>query len=74
MRELFRPYRNWRTHVLTLLGLAAVVLLIGETDSIATLLATKPLGFLVAYLTYRLGRYWDSKGKINELMELANEE
>ena len=30
--------------------------------------------FVVAYIIYRLGKYWNVKGKINELMALAEEE
>lgn len=74
MKDIFFPFRNWRTHVLTVLAFVAIVLLIGETDSLAVILITKPLGLAVCYGIYRLGKYWDSKGKINELMQLANEE
>lgn len=28
----------------------------------------------LAYIIYRLGKYWDAKGKINELTALAEEE
>ena len=77
MKKYFIPYLNWRVHVLTLLAMVALVLLAGDTDeSCSTLyfLFIKVVGFGVAYITYRLGKYWDGKGKINELMSLADEE
>ncbi len=77
MKQFFTPFTNWRVHVLAVLAMAALVLLVSEPDDSApllTYLAVKAAGFALAYVIYRLGRYWNSKGKINELMALANEE
>lgn len=74
MDKYFKIYRNWRVHVLTILVMVAMFLLLGDCDDIGYLLLTKGIGFGVAYIIYRLGKYWNAKGKINELMALAEEE
>lgn len=77
MKELLTPFRNWRVIVLTLLGMVAAVLILSEESEDASLLSffiAKAIGFALAYITYRLGKYWDAKGKINELTALAEEE
>lgn len=74
MKELFTPFRNWRVIVLAVLVMVAVVLILGDCDDMDCLLLTKGVGFGLAYIIYRLGKYWDAKGKINELTALAEEE
>lgn len=74
MKELFTPFRNLRVIVLAVLVMVAAVLILGECDDMGNLLFTKCVGFGLAYIIYRLGKYWDAKGKINELTELAEEE
>jgi hypothetical protein len=74
MDKYFKIYRNWRVHVLTILVMVAMFLLLGDCDDMGYLLLTKGIGFGVAYIIYRLGKYWNAKGKINELMALAEEE
>ena len=74
MKELFTPFRNWRVIVLAVLVMVAAVFILGDCDDMGYLLFTKGVGFGLAYIIYRLGKYWDAKGKINELMELAEEE
>lgn len=74
MRELFTPFRNWRVIVLAVLVMAAAVFILGDCDDMGYLLFTKVIGFSLAYIIYRLGKYWNVKGKINELMVLAEEE
>lgn len=77
MNKYLTPFTNWRTHVLAVLAMAALVFLVSEPDDSAPLsvyLAVKAAGFALAYVIYRLGKYWNSKGKINELMALASEE
>ena len=74
MDKYFRIYRNWRVHVLTILVMVAAVFFLGDCDDMGYLLLTKGIGFGIAYITYRLGKYWKAKGKINELMALAEEE
>lgn len=74
MDKYFKIYRNWRVHVLTILVMVAMFLLLGDCDDMGYLLLTKGVGFGVAYIIYRLGKYWNAKGKINELTALAEEE
>ena len=74
MKELFTPFRNWRVIVLAVLVMVAAVFILGECDDMGYLLFTKGVGLGIAYIIYRLGKYWDAKGKINELTALAEEE
>lgn len=74
MKELFTPFRNWRVIVLAVLVMFAAVFILGDCDEMGYLLFTKGVGFGLAYIIYRLGKYWDAKGKINELTALAEEE
>lgn len=74
MKELFTPFRNWRVIVLAVLVMVDAVFILGECDDMGYLLFTKGVGFGLAYIIYRLGKYWDAKGKINELTALAEEE
>lgn len=74
MDKYFKIYRNWRVHVLTLLCMVAALFILGDCDDMGYLLFTKGVGLGIAYIIYRLGKYWDAKGKINELTALAEEE
>ena len=74
MKELFTPFRNWRVIVLAVLVMVAAVLLLCECDDMGNLIFAKGVCFVLAYIIYRLGKYWDAKGKINELTALAEEE
>ena len=74
MKELFTPFRNWRVIVLAVLVMFAAVFIFGDCDEMGYLLFTKGVGFGLAYIIYRLDKYWDAKGKINELTALAEEE
>lgn len=74
MKELFTPFRNWRVIVLAVLMMVAAVFILGECDDMGYFLFTKVIGSGLAYIIYRLGKYWDAKGKINELKALAEEE
>lgn len=74
MKELFTPFKNWRVIVLAVLVMFAALFILGDCDDMGYLLFTKGVGFGLAYIIYRLGKYWDAKGKINELTALAEEE
>lgn len=76
MKELLIPFTNWRVHVLAALGMVAAILLSGTNDDagMLTFIIVKAAGFALAYGIHRLAKHWDSKGKINELMALADEE
>lgn len=77
MEKYWKIYTNWRVYVLTVLVMVAAVLLLCEMDedtSLSYFFIVKGIGFGLAYIIYRLGKYWNAKGKINELMALAEEE
>ena len=74
MRQNINIYRNKRVLALIMLCMVATVLILSECDDMTGLLVTKAAGFAIAAGTYRLGRFWSAKGKINELMSLAAEE
>ena len=77
MTKYLNAYRNWRVVLLSLLALADGFLLLCETDEdceLGYLIIVKVVAFALAYFIYRLGKYWNGKGKINELMALADED
>ena len=74
MDKYFKIYRNWRVIVLAVLVMFAALFILGDCDDMGYLLFTKGVGFGLAYIIYRLGKYWDAKGKINELTALVEEE
>lgn len=77
MEKYWKIYTNWRVYVLTVLVMVAAVLLLCEMDedtSLSYFFIVKGIGIGLAYLIYRLGKYWNGKGKINELMALADED
>ncbi len=67
MKKYLIPFLNWRVLVLSLLAMAALVLILGEAESLKVFLSIKAVGFALGYLCYRLSRYWDNRGLINEL-------
>lgn len=71
MKKYLNIYRNWRVIVLFLLCMVAALFILGDCDDMGYLLFIKGVGFGLAYIIYRLGKYWDAKGKINELTALA---
>lgn len=74
MNKFFKVHLNWRINVLAVMAMMVTVLVVSDSDSIFLLFLTKTAGFFLGYLTFRLSKYWDSKDKVNELRELADEE
>ena len=74
MNKFFKIHLNWRINVLAVLAMMVTILIVSDSDSIFLLFLTKTAGFFLGYLTFRLGKYWNSHNKINELRELADEE
>lgn len=74
MNKFFKIHLNWRINVLVILAMVVTILLASDCENLCLLFTTKLVGFLLGYISFRLGKYWDSRGKIPELMELANEE
>ena len=73
MKELFTPFRNWRVWCLCIMALPAIILLLGEAEDIATFLAGKFAGTILALSISYLAAKWHSEGKINELEHLIDE-
>lgn len=69
MNELYKPLLNWRIHVLAILAMIALILLAGDSEDITTFFVTKVIGFGICYITYRLAKYWHSRGLIDEIEE-----
>lgn len=69
MKEILIPCTNWHNHVIALLALVALFLLCGETDSLGYFIFIKALGLGIAYFAYRLAKYWNSKGLIDDVEE-----
>lgn len=74
MNKYLKIYLNWRVNVLTILAMVVTILIASENESLSQLFLTKIAGFVLGYFTFRLGKYWNSKGKIDEFMELADED
>ncbi len=58
---------NWRIDALMLLAVAAMLLIFSESEKLSVLIATKVVGFALAYGCWRLAQRWDAKGLIDEL-------
>ena len=71
MKKYLTPFLNWRVLVLAALAMAALFLIMGETEDISLLLLTKAAGFGCGYACYRLGNRWDRQGLIDELNKLS---
>lgn len=67
MKKYLIPLLNWRVLVLSLLAMAAALLILGDTDDLTVFMIIKPAGFGLGYLCYRLFRHWNERGLINEL-------
>lgn len=74
MDKFFKAYLNWRINVLSILSIIVMIFIISDSENVLVFALTKISGFILGYLTFILGKYWDSKGKINELTEIAKDE
>lgn len=74
MNKYLKIHLNWRVNVLSILAIVVTLLIVADSEDLLVLFLTKIVGLSLGYLTFRMGEYWYSKGKINELRELANEE
>lgn len=74
MKKYMTIFLNWRLNVLMIIGMASLIFLAGDTDDMSAFLWSKALGLTLLYTCYRLGKYWDKKGKLNELEAFADED
>ncbi len=52
-------FLNWRAFLLGILAIVAFVLILCESDEIFPLLASKVIGFSLAWLCLHLGKRWE---------------
>lgn len=74
MNKYLKIHLNWRVNVLSILAIVVTLFIVADSKDLLVLFLTKIVGLSLGYLTFRMGKYWHSKGKIDELMELAKEE
>ena len=74
MKKYLKIYLNWRINVLALLAVTAIVLITSNCDRPLAFILTKVMGFMLGYLTYCFGRYWQDRGELKELELLDDEE
>lgn len=74
MNKYLKIYLNWRINVLALLDVTAIVLITSNCDIPLAFILTKVMGFMLGYLTYCFGRYWQDRGELKELELLDDEE
>ena len=67
MKQYLKLFINWRIDLLVLLAMVAMLLILSECEDLSTLIATKLVGFALAYGCYKLSQAWDKKGLIDEL-------
>ena len=72
--DKFNFYRNWRIYVLMAVFAAAALLIVGDYESTEGTVIAKCAGIGLAWLFRSLIVYWQARGKIDDLMELAREE
>lgn len=69
-----RLYKNWRVYVLMAVFSLAALLMLGENNSTEVTVIAKCTGIALAWIFRSLVIYWQGRGEIDDLMELAREE
>lgn len=67
MRPYLQLLLNWRIDLLMVLATVALALILCECEDLSILIATKLVGFAIAYGCHRLAQNWDKRGLIDEL-------
>lgn len=63
MKEITKCYANWRIDLIILLGIVALLLVSGESETFLT----KVFGFIIAAVDFFIANYWRGKGRLSEL-------
>ena len=63
MKDIANFYQNWRIDVIILLGMVALLLAFGESETFLTNL----IGIAIAIADIILAKYWRGKGRLSEL-------
>lgn len=66
--------KNWRIVALTVMAMAAFLLIISESENVVAVVATKFIGFTVGFFVYRIGKDWYKKGLMDEINEFNDNE
>ena len=66
--------KNWRIVALTVMAMAAFLLIISESENLVAVAATKFIGFMVGFFAYRIGKDWYKKGLMDEINEFNDNE
>ena len=62
--------KNWRIIAITVMVIAALALIIGESENVVTIAIIKFIGFVLGAFCYKIAKEWHEKGLINEIDEL----
>lgn len=65
---------NWRVHVLLVLCLIQVILTFAESDDLYMLFTIKFFAYFVGWVIYKLFKYWDGRGLLEELNKFREED
>ena len=66
--------QNWRVHVLFALCLIQVILTFAESEDLLYLFIIKFFAYFVGWVIYKLFKYWDARGELEELNKFREEE
>ena len=64
---------NTRFALLLILGGVAFILICAEYESFALTVFCKVVGFVIAFITYFLARYWHENGRLQEWDEWSQD-
>ena len=64
---------NTRFALLLILGGVAFILICAEYESFAITVFCKEVGFVIAFITYFLARYWHETGRLQEWDEWSQD-
>lgn len=67
--KYLKIFKNWRIIALTVMAVAAFILILGESEKATVIAITKLIGFTLAFFCYKIAKDWHEKGLINEINE-----
>lgn len=65
--KYLKIFKNWRIIALTIMAIAAVILIAGDGNKTNLIVFAKIIGFFVATFCYKIGKDWYESGKIDEI-------
>lgn len=65
--KYLKIFKNWRIIALTIMGIAAALLILGDGNKITLILFAKAVGIMVGTVAYKLAKDWHKEGKIDEI-------